>query len=453
MSPDQRFSAVVLLVVLLPAHAGAEPNAKATPPEDEKLLRSAKVAVDGPGLLELFRQRTPSARDQERVAALAAQLGDEAFAVRQKAANELVAVGARALPQLRRLLAHPEEEVRQRARECIEAIDPHLPGMVTAAAVRQLRLLRTNGAIMVLLDYLPSADTPAVADEILTTLILLGAREGKVDPALATALEGPAPERRAAAALLLGRSGSVEQRAAVRALLRDKEDRVRLCAAQGLVAGRDKEGVPVLIALLNEGPLDLAEQADDVLNTIGLSTAGPRTTLIDNPANRRQCQTAWDSWWKVFGKNLDLARADADLPPFNPLLQTRMVTRRFVNALTQRDVAAFHQVTALPFEIGGTLIFHTRDQAICSFPTMPADGDSKPGFTIGRIMTAEQYARALSKEQKIVLASMLKPENRAVQVHGLFQDQPPPAYVFVHIADGQARVIGVLPSEQYRPPR
>jgi hypothetical protein len=251
---------------------------------------------------------------------------------------------------------------------------------------------------------------------------------------------------------LLGRSGSAEQRAAVRALLSDADPRVRLRAAQGLAAGRDKEGIPVLIALLNEGPLDLAEQADDVLNCIGLTTAGPCTTLNDNPAHRRRCQTAWDSWWKAFGKNLDLAHADADLPPFNPLLQTRTVTRRFVSAVSRRDLAAFQQVTALPFVVANVQTCNTRDalDRFCG-NLFPQQGEQIATFTFGRTMSAERYARSLSKDQKAALAALLKPENSVVLVQGTLQDQPQSFCVFVRSTDGQAHVIGILPGDRYRP--
>src|SRR5437588_614184 len=77
------------------------------------------------------------------------------------------------------------------------------------------------------------------AGEVAGARAALGVRDGKLDPALAAALDDREPARRAAAALVLGRYGTSEQRAAVRRLLTDREAKVRLRAAQGLLAARD----------------------------------------------------------------------------------------------------------------------------------------------------------------------------------------------------------------------
>src|SRR5689334_21135774 len=76
-----------LLLLALPLPGRAHPAAAADTAEDEQLLKDARVGTDGPGLLECFRKRTPTDRDRERAAALIRRLSEDAFAVRQKAAE------------------------------------------------------------------------------------------------------------------------------------------------------------------------------------------------------------------------------------------------------------------------------------------------------------------------------------------------------------------------------
>src|SRR5262249_19866067 len=154
------------------------------------------------------------------------------------------------------------------------------------------------------LEYLPSAADDVVEDEVCTTLALLGVQDGKVAAVLPPALEDKTAIRRAAAALVLGRSGTAEQRAAVRGLLDDADAGVRLRAAQGLLAGRDGRAVPALAALLSEGPPEVAARAEELLYCLA-GAGAPRVALGNNPAARKRCRAAWEQWWKLNEKRLD----------------------------------------------------------------------------------------------------------------------------------------------------
>src|SRR5262249_44458139 len=104
--------------------------------------------------------------------------------------------------------------------------------------------------------------------EVMTALALLSLRQVKVDPALPEALADPLPARRAAAAYVLGHVGTEEHMAGVRKLLTDASPAVRLRAAQGLLAARDKSAVPALIRLVGELPLASLWRIEEVLNRL-----------------------------------------------------------------------------------------------------------------------------------------------------------------------------------------
>jgi PQQ-like domain len=163
-----------------------------------------------------------------------------------------------------------------------------------------------------LLNYAPFADDASVEEEVVHGLSLLSVRAPRIDPALTAALHDGAPARRAAAAYVLGRLGTRADCLAVRALLDDPSLTVRLRAAQGLVAARDRTAVPRLIALLSEAPLPALWQAEDLLHRIG-GEAGPSVYVGDGGADaRRKAATAWAEWWRVRGPALDLARVDLE---------------------------------------------------------------------------------------------------------------------------------------------
>ena len=436
-----RLLPVALLLALLPLPGRAQPAAPADlPAEDEQLLKDARVGLDGPALVEFFRRRTPTDRDRDRAAALIRRLSDETFAVRQKAAEGLVALGPPALPQLRGALDHADEEVRQRAEECLRAIEPSPRGALAAAAARRLRAARPAGAVPVLLAYLPSADDETVADEVLTALVV-GVRDGKIDPDLANALQDRAPERRAAAALVLGRSGTAEQRAAVRGLLGDADARVRFRAAQGLLAGRDRDALPTLVALLTEGPLDVAEQADDLLHCAAGDQA-PTTPLGPTDPSRRLCRSAWSGWWKLYGKAVPLAARDVDVPLFNPTLQVRTAARQFLTALARHDLALFHKVTDVPFVIANDQSYTAREQLDRYCLSFGAD-PQRWAFVVGRLVSVDAYLLRLPADQRPLFLPLRKPENRAAYVSWFADGKWVQSGLVVRLAGGRAQVIGV----------
>src|SRR5579859_1744971 len=273
-----RISGLILTVTCLSSPGIAAPGsspAAAPKGEDEKLLRAAGIAVDGPSLLAYFRKRSLTVEQRGRIRELIPRLGDDAFAVRQRASLDLLGLGPAALGHLRAARRNPDEEIKERLRAIIGELEKASRPSVSCAAARLLRVRAPGGAVEVLLGYLPEAEDDSVAEEVLCTLAVLGVNEGKVAPALIEARGDREPARRAAAALVLGRSGTREQRATVQALLSDSRPDVRFRAAQGLLAGRERAAIPALIALVSEGPAELAARADELLRCVAGAHAPP----------------------------------------------------------------------------------------------------------------------------------------------------------------------------------
>jgi hypothetical protein len=179
---------------------------EAGPVADERLLRAAKVATDGPGLVKYLRGQTADPALLEKAKALVRQLGDDSFAVREQASRELVDLGQAAVPSLRAAAVSDDREVAFRARACLRLIGKRGTGAAVAAAVRLLAWRKPAGAAEALLAHLSGADAP-VAREVREALCALAERDGKPNPVLVRALADKDPVRRQAAAAALGKDG------------------------------------------------------------------------------------------------------------------------------------------------------------------------------------------------------------------------------------------------------
>jgi HEAT repeat protein len=287
-----------------------DPARSETAAADEQRLREAKIGTDGPALLDFFRKRTVTDAALVNIQGLIRQMGDDSFEVRQKASAELAAVGPVALPLLKQATKDSDVEIARRAEDCIHLIEQDYNATVVPAAVRLLALRRPAGAVDTLLAYVPFADDETVADEVRTALASLAVRDGKPDPALVAALADKSPQRRVAAGVALCRANVAGQRDAVRKLLEDRDAGVRLRVALALVAAREKEAVPVLIALLGDLPPNQAWQAEDVLYRLAEDKA-PTVPEGTDEAGRRKYRDAWTAWWREQGPKVDLAKLDA----------------------------------------------------------------------------------------------------------------------------------------------
>ena len=100
----------------------------------------------------------------------------------------------------------------------------------------------------------------------------------------------------------------------VAVLLGDAAARVRFESAAGLARFGDKKAVAVLLALLDDGPFELACRSEYLLRLLA-EGQGPGESLDrDEPAVRGRCRSAWQAWWKKQSEHVDLARLKRDEP-------------------------------------------------------------------------------------------------------------------------------------------
>lgn len=266
--------------------------------------------TDGDALLAVVREHTLTPELRRKVKKLIAKLGDDAYAVREDADNELHRLGRIALPQLRELLepkSGMDLEVISRAKWLVERIEHEPSRTLPGAAVRLLALRKPPGAAEALLGYLPLAEDVNLTDDVKKSLALLAIRGGKLDAALARALSDDLPQVRTVVAEALIQGGSKEGRDAVRTLLKDKLPNVRMRVALALVAVGEREAVPVLIDLLPVVPDQQIGQVEDALYQLAGESA-PETPWSTEAADKKKSRDAWAAWWRDNGARIDLTR-------------------------------------------------------------------------------------------------------------------------------------------------
>jgi HEAT repeat protein len=280
----------------------------------EKLLSDHAIGVDGPALLRYLSRQVLTPTDRDRVLKRIHELGDDNFRVRQEASADIIRVGAPALPILKKALTDPDLERALRTRQCLETIEAANEEEVVQAAVRVLAERRPPGSVAAVMAYLSDCTDETTVWKIRLALVKLARQDDKVDPALLQALNHKAPACRAAAAFAVARSAPTEL-PRLRPLLRDANPEVRFEAALALAASGDRQGVPVLITLLEEPSSPLIWQVHELLLNIAGDKA-PSFTLPEEPDTRRNVCTAWATWWRENGDKADLTALRAErLPP------------------------------------------------------------------------------------------------------------------------------------------
>jgi hypothetical protein len=435
--PRLAFLLPLVLVALLMVAPPASTQPPADNADDEKLLKDAGYKLDAPDLLEFFRKRTFSADDQQRAAKLAGQLGNEQYEVRENASQELIKLGPLARPYLREALQSRDIEVKRRAKECLDTIDGGSEPALVVAAVRVLAAKAQPGAAAVVMNYLHWTPNDDVQEDVIVALLQIVEREGKVDAVVAAALSDKSAARRGAAALAVGRSGSAEQRKELRKLLADPDTKVRLRAAQGLLAARDKAAIPTLIELLAKA--EVASSAEDWLGRIAGDKA-PKATLRDTAESCRQCREAWEGWWKANGDKLTLEHVEVDPLVYDAPRRATDVARRWVDALFKGDVETVQRLTSYPFFFDSRFEHNAEQLKKYVLGINPSQVKSHQ-FT--QLVDGPRFVRSATKKELQRIEGV--PLRDVYVVCFQYEDRRPqnPLFLIVRIKAGEARILAI----------
>jgi HEAT repeat protein len=446
--PTRYSLALIVLCGFVATGRPAPPAAAAISAEDEKLLKEHKLSTAPAVVLDYFRKRSLEPKALDAAGELLKKLGDDDYFVREKATEDLRKRGAAVVPMLRRALSDPDEEIKDRAQALLLALEARTNPALSQAAVRALRARAPAETVAVLFDYLPTADSEATEEEVFNTLAILGVKDGKVDKLLDDALKDKQPTRRAAAGLVLARSGSAEQRKAAQALLADPDPTVRFRTAQGLLAGRDRSAVPVLCALVGEGPMGIGTRAEELLQCLA-GTQPPRTPAFSDDAPlRKRARQIWEEWWKQNAK-MDLAKAEIDLATFNLNLKSRDLIRQFGAALMINDVDAIKKCVDDKFIAYGNQVMAKKEDVdrYLESNNLPGRGQ-QASLVIAGMVSIDKYLTGpnIQPQEKAFLEKRkdsLRAYNVYIQYNPQFNPGPGEEFtLFIKASKDQVKIIG-----------
>src|SRR5208283_5055930 len=219
--------AVILMTFLgwnEPTLAGPK-EAENSPDINAEGLKKLGLSTDPLALQQYLSNQVKKVPNPEAMRQLIKQMGGTNEKERQEAFRQLQDLGDPAVQFLQEAMREKESEKARQARECLHAIESDVANCQNIAraslAVRQLLVQRPQGTIAALINYFPLAK-PEIQEEILFGLNEMVAEGKTLDPALTRALTDSDPQRRAAAAILVGRVGAPDQKQAVRRLLEDR---------------------------------------------------------------------------------------------------------------------------------------------------------------------------------------------------------------------------------------
>ncbi|MCI0376184.1 MAG: PQQ-binding-like beta-propeller repeat protein [Gemmataceae bacterium] len=276
----------------------------------ESILRQHHLPASGPDLLRYFQERTLNKEQIAQLAAKVDQLNDPAYAVRVKAAAELIKAGSLAKPFLVELVRRPnvDLEALRRAEQCLKQITEGGEARLAVATAHLIGKHKPQGAAAALLAYVPFVVDEQVEEALQTTLNALAVKNGKPEPSLVRALSDPSERKRAAAAEALVRGAGLKHKALVEPLLKEESPHMRLQITRALVEAKDKTAVPELIRVLGDLPTQDAWEAEELLHRIaGDSAPSIYADAKTPPAKVRQ---AWLNWWSKHESFVDLSKLD-----------------------------------------------------------------------------------------------------------------------------------------------
>jgi hypothetical protein len=174
---------------------------------DEKIVKQAGLATDGPALLAHLRANTPDDATRERIQQLIVQLSDKAFGRREQASAELGKLGLKAASSLREAQRSANPETSRRAENCLRRLRESPGVLALAPAARLLVKHKPPQAVKVLLDFLPWAPDEDSARATHDALVLIAQATKEPSEVLLKAAKDADPKKQKAALAALGRDG------------------------------------------------------------------------------------------------------------------------------------------------------------------------------------------------------------------------------------------------------
>jgi HEAT repeat protein len=287
----RRLTATAAIAALVAASVCAQDAAAAEPSPAIARLAEYGLSPTTQSLAGYLASLQPTPERQRVLQGLIEQLGDDDFGRREDASRELMRQIGGATPALAAAVAGDNPEIRWRAKIVQEATDRESRALLSAV-LTAIHEQKTPDLTTTLFAVLPLTDDQHLRQQLRRALAAT-AGERDVDFLKKQLATGDPQARVAALATLSVVIGEMACPDAV-PLLADADGDVRLMAARVLAAHGRRDGLSVLVRLLEADSSDTRGQAIQTLRAATGQHLG--YTVYDAPDKRAAAVARWTEW-------------------------------------------------------------------------------------------------------------------------------------------------------------
>jgi hypothetical protein len=296
--------------------------------EDRYVQVLAKYRVQpAPKDLEQFLNSFNDPALKSRAAALIEQLGDASYEAREQATTALIAMSFPPSPELERAVSSDDLEIRYRAQDILEKVrmKNQEQSQVLWAVMKLIQVKEHKGLAPGILRALPFC-RPEYVELAARDAMRVTARPEDAE-LLRKASRDPHPSVRSAAVLTLGSLSAKENLDEFRKYLVEKDEPLRLAAAEVLANGGDRVCLQALVDLLGSEDLRTRHRSAQVLQALTRQNFGFAPWA--GAEERQKAVSAWRQW---------VAKDGATAPLHFPLKMTDPEIGRTLLCLQQGKV-------------------------------------------------------------------------------------------------------------------
>jgi hypothetical protein len=264
-------------------------------------LEQSGIPPSAAGAVQYLRELRPSGNLRIQVEELLKQLGDDEYARREAAMQQLLRLPHVPVESLEAAAVADDAETRWRARLVLGQSE-NRSGQVLLAALKTIAALPPVGSAGDIISALPNCRRPYLVD---AAHHALRAAAGANDVELLRAKLGDeSPSVRIAAALTLSHLLSERGTRELYPLLDDPDDRVALEVARAVANVGDRRCLMTLVRLLDAESLDVRAESASILQSLSGRHLG--FVAHESPEQRAVAIEAWRQWVQTDGQTAKL---------------------------------------------------------------------------------------------------------------------------------------------------
>ena len=291
-----------ILSVLATLPAGVALTQAQTTDPYAAALHGADIGTSKEELSEYLLSLVPTEENEQHMAELVKQLGDESFLLREQAEVALSGMPNPPRELLQRAAQSDDPELRYRAKAILEKSRKGSAHGVTYAVYGYIVHHEIKGLTFPILQYMPHSAEPS-AFGLASQAVQATATKDDLD-LLRRAIKRKYAPRRAVAVLALAKLKGMDAIDELLPLLEHEDTVVRLATAQALANLGERASIPVLIELLASEDVETRTRSIAILRMF--THEHFQYAAYQGEAERTAAMERWNTWFAEHGADAEL---------------------------------------------------------------------------------------------------------------------------------------------------